>query len=120
MTRTPRQRHRKCIHNRQITLGHSAVKLQKLNVSASQAVHPQGGPSKLVAGEDLTPTDSIFILPNVRAATRNDWDVIISTDDELKQSLVETIPSGCLPVLAVYCSKMKHKALGTYRWTVQG
>ncbi|BDA45757.1 Tubulin-tyrosine ligase-like protein 12 [Coccomyxa sp. Obi] len=59
-----------------------------------QAVHSQGGPSKLVAGEDLTPTDSIFILPNVRAATRNDWDVIISTDAELKQSVVDTLPSG--------------------------
>ena len=47
-----------------------------------------------MAAADLTPTDSIFILPNIRAATRNDWDLLINTDADFKQRIADIIPSG--------------------------
>lgn len=47
-----------------------------------------------MAVEDITPTDSIFILPNIRAATRNDWDLLITTNAEFKQRVADTILSG--------------------------
>ncbi|KAK9904252.1 hypothetical protein WJX75_007747 [Coccomyxa subellipsoidea] len=59
-----------------------------------QASKTAEGDGKLVAVEDITPTDSIFILPNIRAATRNDWDLLITTNAEFKQSVADTILSG--------------------------
>lgn len=62
--------------------------------TAPQVVQAEDEFAKVLASSDLLPADDIFILPNVRAATRDEWGRLIAEDPASRQSLAEAIQSG--------------------------